>query len=100
MQAEIHQSLLEFRKLIDVEQQKNADMQRKMFEMTQQVIKFSIENANRSNRSLGEMTSNLATLHNRVVSKHDQKSCDIGISAVRHRHERYVVRNTSIRNVI
>ena len=88
LQAEIHQSLLSFRQLLEVEQEKNAKMQQQLFEMTQKVMQFGIENANRSNRALGQMASDLAGLHNRVVSKHVQKSYDMGIRAVVHRRER------------
>ena len=44
--------------------------------------------ANSSNRALGELTSSLVGLHNRVVAKHTQSSLNIGIKAVSYRRER------------
>ena len=84
----MHVNFVKLKETVEREQDRAIDMQQKMFKMMKEMQTFAIEEATRSSRVLGKVSQQCVDFHNRCIPKYKQKSYEIGLSAVNHRHKR------------
>ena len=75
----MHSEFKHLRKELMQEQERNAKMQQKVFEMMRMVQQVVLDEAERSARVLGSMSSKFDNFHNRCIPEYTRKSYDLGV---------------------
>ena len=89
----MHLNFVDLKEAVEREQARSIKMQNQIFEMMKKVQSFAISEAEWSARVLGQVSQKCAHFHNRCIPLYKQKSFDMGIDAVKHRHKRKSLEN-------
>lgn len=78
----MHSEFKTLREELMQEQERNAKMQQKVFEMMRMVQQVVLDEAERSARVLGSMSSQFGKFHHRCIPEYTRKSFDLGFCCI------------------